>query len=1013
MTGDSRDRARVPFALVGVVLLLGSVGYANTVALSGPVGGTVAAESTLDRTEATARPAVRTATEEAARAAVAEPVTVPADTSAGNALNGSAPFRDALRLRIYASVASALRTTGVDDGRTVGTAGLPAVDSAAEIRDAKRRIEVRPAENGTATTVTVRNVTIEAERDGRVVATERTDYVVTVAVPALAMHERTVRYERRLGAGPLEGPGLGRQLTWRLTAVAEARGLAQYGGAPVRNVLANRHVELSSNAAALREQRAVYGRADADGRAGVVRATAEVGTTDVLGPTMRRGPPWTDTVLSAGDQSDVDGARAAPSSRTDEDFVVGVNRSADRAFAEFLGEDVQRVTDAAYRAEVTRTVRLTSSNVRGVPDPEPPGRNWTLVDERRSETVEVVDRTTREGSDPREFLDTTLTVRVAHTAVRTWLNGTETRETETTWTDTHEVQIRVSAAYHHPNHGPDRPVSPVFEPGGALDGSNLADVRDDALDRLAGPDRLRRIARDAPETGGGTTTTVVSGSRPEGLDDWVYADVATLRERTRNVTVRVDRDAVAAGEANAPAALAAVLRDRRASLVEAPSRYDGASDRARVAARAAFLDGLIAHLEERAGTSSRRNDAFRDELREAEVPLTDRLDEVSEATAERVAPEPRPMGRGPAGPVVLTPDATPGYLTLTSVSPQRTGVSHSHGDVHPLAARNTNAFTVPSGDVADSVTDAVLPKRRTTSLRTAGLALRRANGTLETRRNRTLEGRRDDLESEVRPSVRRVRTRADGVLDRRAGDRLSARDRSAALDAADDEYPGLGERAVAMTNGSYADAAARAAASRGSLSPTERDRLALHLGLAVVEEAGSERVAVPEDVTNATVAAERRAGRALVHDAVESGTDRAAEEVRDRYVEDTFGPAIAGLPVAPAPGYWYATVNVWSVEVRGYYPEFTVEARIGPPDGAGTVVRYVRDGRSVRFDVDGDGARERVGRNERVSFRTQTVVLVAVPAGKGGVGDVDGNADERSDGWPCPDGSVPGCESEP
>ncbi|QLG62993.1 DUF7286 family protein [Halorarum salinum] len=1014
MTRESTDRARVPFALVGVVLLLGSVGYANTVALSASTGGTVAAESTLDRTEATARPAIRTATEEAARAAAAEPVTGPADTPAGDALNGSSPFRDALRLRIYGSVASALRTTEVDDGRTVGTAGLPAVNSTSELRDAIRRIDVRPAEDGTATTVTIRNVTIEARRDGRVVATARTDYVVTVAVPVLAMHERTLRYERRLNAGPLEGPGLGRQLTWRLTGVAEARGLAQYGGAPVRNVLTNRHVELSSNAAALREQRAVYGRADAEGRAGVVRATAEVGTTDLFGPAIRQGPAWTDTVLSAsGDQSGAAGARSTPSPGSDGDLVVGVNRSADRAFAEFLAGDARRVADAAYRAEVTRTVRLAASDVGEAPEPEPPGRNWTLVADRRSNTVEVVDRTTRRRDDPREFLDATLTVRVRHAAVRTWLNGTRTRETRTTWTDVHEVRVRVSAEYRHPTHGPNRPVSPAFEPGGALGGSNLADVRDDALERLAGPERLRRVARDAPETGDDTETIVVSGDRPEELDDWVYADVAGLRERTRDVTVRVDRDAVAAGEANAPAALAAALRERRAALVDAPSRYDGASDRARVAARAAFLDGLIALLEDRAGTSDRRNDAFRDALEEAEVPLSERLDEVSEATAERVAPEPRPIGHGPAGPVVLTPDATPGYLTLTSVSPERTGASHRVGEVRPLAARNTNVFTVPSGDVADTVTDAVLPKRRTTSLRSAGLALRRANGTLGASGNRTLERRRDDLASEVRPSVRRVRTRADGTLDRRAGDRLSARDRSAALDAADREYPGLGERAVAMTNGSYADAVARETAERGSFSATERDRLAVRLRLSVTEEAGSERIAVPADVTNATVTTERRVGRELVHDAVESGTDRAAEEVRDRYAEGTFGPAVAGLPVAPAPGYWYATVNAWSVEVRGHYPEFAVEARTGSPDGAGTVVRYVRDGRPVRFDVDGDGAPERVGRNERVSFRTSTVVLVAVPAGKGGVGDVDGDADERSDGWPCPDASVPGCEREP
>jgi hypothetical protein len=51
--------------------------------------------------------------------------------------------------------------------------------------------------------------------------------------------------------------------------------------------------------------------------------------------------------------------------------------------------------------------------------------------------------------------------------------------------------------------------------------------------------------------------------------------------------------------------------------------------------------------------------------------------------------------------------------------------------------------------------------------------------------------------------------------------------------------------------------------------------------------------------------------------------------------------------------------------------------------------------------VDGDGEAERLGHDERVSFETGTTV-VAVPPGGQGVGDVDGNADERSTGWSRP-----------
>ena len=1015
MTGSSGDRARVPFALVGVVLLLGSVGYANTLALAGPVGEPVAADETLERTEAAARPAVRAATAAAAREAVREPITAPADTPAGRAIDDSAPFRDALRLRIHGAVARSLSETAVDDGEAVGTASLPPVDSTADLREAKRRIDVRPADGGTATTVTVRNVTLTVRRGDRVLATERTDYVVTVAVPALAMHDRTSRYERRLNAGPLDGPGLGRQLTWRLTAVAEARGLAQYGGAPVRNVLANRHVELSTNAAALREQRAAFGRADADGRAGTVRATARVGTTDLLGPAVERGPAWTDTVLSgssAGDGASHDELPTTRGRSNGSNVSVGVGHTADLAFDEFYRADLDEAGRRSYRAEVTRSVRVVSSSGGGSPPLDPPDPDWTLVNERRSVSTHVLDRTTREIADPGTFLHTTLRVQVTHEAVRTWRNGTALERTRVEWTEERTVRVRLEADRLDPDDGPEHPVSPVFVEGGALDGPNLADVRGVALDRFAGENRVDELARDAARDGGGTTTAVVRGERPKNLEPWIYADVAALRERVRNVTVQVPRDDVAAGEANAPAALATSLRERRSSLLGAPETYDGVADRTRVAARAMYLDRVIARLDDRAGTAGDRNHAYRDALTEADVPLTNRLDEVSDATAETLAPEPRPIGNGLAGEVVLTPDAEPGYLTLTAVPNERVGGTRSEGSVHPLAARNTNVFTVPGNDVGDSVTEAVLPERRTATLRTSGRALVRANRTLAADDNRTLRRQRDRLASEVDTSTTVVRGRAAFVLTERAGDRLTAHDRRAVLSAADARFAGLGVRAIAMTNGSYADTVAREAAARAEFSSVERDRLGLRLRLVLASVASDERVAVPEGVTVGTVTAERRVARSLVQYAASEGTDRAAARLRDRYADGKFGPVVAGLPVAPVPGYWYATVNVWSVEVRGYYPRFTVEARVGPPDGAGTVLRYVRDGREVRFDADGDGVAEHVGRNERVSFRTRTVVLVAVPAGRSGVGDVDGDADERSAGWPCPDGTVPGCGTE-
>ncbi|WP_449240088.1 DUF7286 family protein, partial [Candidatus Halobonum tyrrellensis] len=501
MTLVSDRRGRVPFALVGVVLLLGSVAYAHTLALRGPVAASEAADTALDRAESAARPAVRTAAAAAAREAARNPVTLPANTSAGRALNDSTPFRDSLRLRTYLAVENALADAAVSEGGVTATASLPAVESAADLRGAKRRVAVESVDGGAATRVTVRNVSVVARSggrgggsaDGRVVARERTDLSVVVALPVLAMHDRTARYERRLNAGPLGGPGLGRRLTGRLALLAEARGLAQYGGAPVENVLANRHVELSANGAALREQRAAFGRADPAGRAALVRATGRVGTTDLLGPATRSGPAWTDAVLStasaastasadAPDDGSADALASTASPAAGDSLAVDVNATADTAFAAFLDDGFDAALRDAYRAEATRRVRVRAVDTGGRPDPAPPGDGWALVSTEATADRTVVSRTRGATADPRTFAAYRRTVRVDRTETRTWVNadadtnGTRTRRTTVEWSERYAVTLSLRGAYDPGLAGPDRPTDPVFEAGGALDGPALSSV---------------------------------------------------------------------------------------------------------------------------------------------------------------------------------------------------------------------------------------------------------------------------------------------------------------------------------------------------------------------------------------------------------------------------------------------------------------------------------------------------------------------------------------------------------
>jgi len=65
----------------------------------------------------------------------------------------------------------------------------------------------------------------------------------------------------------------------------------------------------------------------------------------------------------------------------------------------------------------------------------------------------------------------------------------------------------------------------------------------------------------------------------------------------------------------------------------------------------------------------------------------------------------------------------------------------------------------------------------------------------------------------------------------------------------------------------------------------------------------------------------------------------------------------------------------------------------------GRALTYVRDGSPVRIDWNDDGDREHAGRADELSLSVRTAVVVVVPPGGQGVGDTDGNADERSEGW--------------
>ncbi|WP_157572833.1 DUF7286 family protein [Halogranum rubrum] len=1012
-------RARVPFALIGVLLLVGSATYATTLTTGGPHRYDDAVDTAMDRTEASISPALRSAVKTAARDAARDPVTVAADTPAGQVLNASTPFRDALRLRIYLAARERLEATHYRNADVVASASLPAVSELRDLSAAKRRVIVERATNGTALTVTVRNVTTTARRDGSVVAHDTETVTLTVSTPVLLVHERTSRYERRLSRGPLDGPGLGRRLTAGLAPIVWARSAGQYAGMPIANVLGNRHVELAANGGTLATQRAVFGHDDPRARRGLQQATVAVGVQDLHAGTEstlrsrleRTYPPTPVSLTGTGAPPAL--AEAGPSpNRT---LSVGVNRTADVAFVGLVSggrprpqsSEFDRVLRASYRAEARLVTDVERTLAEDEPRRRPPGENWSLVDERERERNDVDDAGTSERWDVGDEQFTSFARRVTrhNRVVRVWRRGNETRRRVHHWEERYHVRVAVVGEYAPRASAPTRPVRPRFERGGALDGPNLRGVPSTATDRLLTTNR-DTVAVRAVDGDTGDTSTVVYGARPDELSTWVARDVAHLRSHVRNVSVDVEARAVATGQVNPPALLAERLRERRAALVDAPTTYDGVADRARVAARAAYLDRVVTRLEERAATQEESTDVLDEALSKADVGSTDRLAAALSASDRSTDPAYRDVGVGDRSDgVALVPDGSPGYLTLSAVSNDHVEAVPDGRRYRPLTARNVNVFAVPYGDATDGVLS-LFQSNPQVDLRTAGSTLVAANRTLEQASNESLRARRDTLRRSVGRSLSVVEKRVRRPVTQETS--LTKRAYRAAVDAAFSRWDGAGHRALAVTNGSFARALTAEVRARDDLTARDADRLGARLRVAVGRAAQREAASVPRKEVNGTSQAIRAYAHSTVKSYVAAGAEsvaeRGGERAARRVLDETVDGVPAGLPVAPVPGYWYATVNVWSVSVRGEYLRFTVRAYSDHADGSGTTLQYVRDGSPVTLDVDGDGEAERLGRSERISFETQAVAVTAVPGGRW-VGDVDGDADERSTGWK----SGPGC----
>ncbi|KAB7518100.1 DUF7286 family protein [Halosegnis rubeus] len=978
------ERARVPFALLGVVLLVGSASIAAGLGGTSPTREP-ATEAAIEQGRTSLGGTVHDATRTAARNVAASPVVAPANTTLGRVLAATGdPFRAALELRTYLAVRDRLSAT-TERGVTVDPS-LPALRDSADIDAALSRTTVEPVgANATAVRTTVANVTLTAMRDGRVIDRYAVSPTMTVQTPVFALHERTRTYQQRLDSGATE-PGLARRATARLYGVAWARGLTQYGGGPIANVVSNQHVAVATNHALLAQQRATFGATDDTGRRAVRVAAARAAGTDLLAATGQSGKQIQELLAgvdAATPGSTLDPVAAANPPITPESALnVSVGEQATTAFDRFVTTDLDAVLAAPYRVTVERRRAVTDSATTTAGRERPTGDNWTLVGTEQTDETTVTDGDATVGSpvNPWHTLATTGR-RVAETTrtERRWRRNHTTHTTVETTTQTRRVSIRL-VGRHDGGAAPPVGTSPIHERGGAIDGPNLAAVERRAKTRLLG-DEQDLDALAARTTSDGTTQTTIRGEQPLELRDWVYRDLVRLRERVANVSVAVERGAVGTYQVNPSDELAGALRARRARLVDRPDEYDGVADRARVAARGAYLDAVITELERRADDRDGVKERLAGLLAARGLSLG-RLRSIMAARSQVTTPTSHSIS-GVGGSYSLDVEGVPAYLTLASVNRTQTD-SLREGSVRPLAARNTNIFTVPYGDAADGIVGKLFGGDRV-RLRSAARALAAGE---ELATHETLEADVETAVSRRRRGMRRVLRRA-GVGDSRS-------DRRRIVAAGLGAWETVAERAIAVTENRGPDAVAAVALRRspGSFDgPADRDDLRRSLRAVATDGRG-----VPESSVTPHVERARQMVGKLVKQSVGRAANQTTTAVRERLESKTgkLAAVPSGIPVTPVPSQWYATANIWDIEARGGYDRFAVSVRNGGP---GRRLTYVRDGSTVVIDWNGDGELERAGTATAVTFAYRTAVVVVVPPGGQGVGDVDGNADERSAGW--------------
>jgi len=334
--------------------------------------------------------------------------------------------------------------------------------------------------------------------------------------------------------------------------------------------------------------------------------------------------------------------------------------------------------------------------------------------------------------------------------------------------------------------------------------------------------------------------------------------------------------------------------------------------------------------------------------------------------------------------VALAIDQRPNYLGVEEYTDPETGYR-----VRPLKVRNVCLFALPTDFVDSSgATGAVLDGIDAIS----GTAYRLANDTVTAETSQVTKNVSEQARQAIKDEINDALVHDDDLQGQVTRDDVES--------SVDNAFNGrTPEQSVSdMKNGTLQREIARDLAQKAK-GNAERE-----LAKKADQYVDSYGDYIEGKAEEAILGAEEKA-LSYVINALKDGIKRAfedfmaaaADKAEDVAVSAALKRIPTGLPLLPPYGWW-ATMNVWYIEVIGEIPYLAVyDTDNEPVPDAILGQRATVYVRRPMLDIRDGG--ETFGNNEPIRFHQQTCTFIIVPPGEQGIGDKLGGWEEKSPGF--------------